>query len=120
MALDHLIFLYDPFCGWCYGAVPAINGLADSDRCIAEPIPTGLFSGSPDRRIDADAAAAIEQTDARITALSGQRFTDIYRRKVLGNPTMPFDSTAATEALTAVSRWNVRRDPDADVLRGRY
>jgi putative protein-disulfide isomerase len=113
MALDHLIFLYDPLCGWCYGAMPAIHGLADSDKVIVEPLPSGLFAGDPAKRIDAGFAQHIEQADARISAMSGQRFTDVYRRKVLGNPEMPFDSQAATEALTAVSKWNVRRELDA-------
>jgi putative protein-disulfide isomerase len=113
MAIDHLIFLYDPLCGWCYGAMPAIHGLADLGGCIVEPVPSGLFGGDPNRRIDAAMARHIEDIDARIATMSGQRFSDVYRRKVLGNPEMPFDSDPATEALTAVSQWNVLRELDA-------
>lgn len=113
MSIDHLMFLYDPLCGWCYGSMPAVHSLADIDNCIVEPLPSGLFAGDPDKRIDAEFARHIEQADARIAAMSGQRFTDLYRRKVLGDPDMPFDSGPATEALTAVSRWNVRRELDA-------
>lgn len=112
MAVNHLIYVYDPMCGWCYGAMPAIHGLADLEGCIVEPLPSGLFGGDPSRRIDADMARHIEQADARIAAMSGQRFSDLYRRKVLGNPEMGFDSTPATHALTAVSLWNVRRELD--------
>lgn len=113
MAIDHLIYLYDPLCGWCYGAMPAIHALADLGDCIVEPVPSGLFAGTPDKRIDAEMASHIEQADARIAAMSGQRFSDLYRRKVLTNPDMPFDSRPATEALTAVSLWNVTRELDA-------
>ncbi|MBX3622137.1 MAG: DsbA family protein [Rhizobacter sp.] len=113
MAVDHLIYLYDPMCGWCYGAMPAIHGLADLGGCIVEPLPSGLFAGDPARRIDAAMAQHIEAADARIAAMSGQRFSDVYRRKVLGNPAMPFDSGPATQALTAVSQWNVMRELDA-------
>jgi putative protein-disulfide isomerase len=113
MAIDHLIYLYDPLCGWCYGAMPAIHGLADLGGCIVEPVPSGLFAGTPDKRLDAETARHIELADARIAAMSGQRFSELYRRKVLGNPEMPFDSTPATQALTAVSLWNVRRELDA-------
>jgi putative protein-disulfide isomerase len=113
MAPDHLIYLYDPLCGWCYGAMPAIHGLADLGGCIVEPLPSGLFAGDPAKRIDRAMGQHIEAADARIAAMSGQRFTDIYRRKVLRNPEMPFDSGPATEALTAVSRWNVLRELDA-------
>lgn len=112
MAIDHLIYLYDPMCGWCYGAMPAIHGLADLNGCIVEPVPTGLFGGDPAKRIDAGMAQHIEQIDARIASMSGQRFSDIYRRKVLGNLEMPFDSGPATHALTAVSKWNVLRELD--------
>ena len=113
MAIDHLIYLYDPLCGWCYGAMPAIHGLADLGGCIVEPVPSGLFGGDPDKRIDHEMAQRIEQIDARIATMSGQRFSDVYRRKVLGNPELPFDSGPATEALTAVSQWNVLRELDA-------
>lgn len=112
MAIDHLIYLYDPLCGWCYGAMPAIHGLADLGGCIVEPVPSGLFA-APGKTLDAEMARHIEQADARIAAMSGQRFTDVYRRKVLGHPEMPFDSLPATQALTAVSLWNVRRELDA-------
>jgi len=112
MAVDHLIYLYDPLCGWCYGALPSLHGLADLEGCIVEPLPSGLFAGDPERHIDAELARHIELADARIAAMSGQRFTDLYRRKVLGNPELHFDSGPATEALTAVSLWNVRRELD--------
>lgn len=112
MAIDHLIYLYDPLCGWCYGAMPAIHGLADLGGCIVEPVPSGLFV-APGKHLDAEMARHIEQADARIASMSGQRFSDLYKRKVLANPELPFDSTAATEALTAVSLWDVRRELDA-------
>jgi putative protein-disulfide isomerase len=113
MAIDHLIFLYDPLCGWCYGALPAIHGLADLGGCIVEPVPSGLFEGDPGKRIDKELSQHIEAADARIAAMSGQRFSDMYRRKVLRNPELPFDSGPATQALTAVSKWNVTRELDA-------
>lgn len=113
MAIAHLMFLYDPLCGWCYGAMPAIHALADLGGCIVEPVPSGLFAGDPARRIGPEMGQYIEQADARIASMSGQRFSDAYRRKVLNNPAMPFDSGPATEALTAVSRWNVLRELDA-------
>jgi putative protein-disulfide isomerase len=112
MSVEHLIYIYDPLCGWCYGAMPAIHGLADLEGCIVEPLPSGLFGGDPGRRIDAALATHIEQADARIAAMTGQRFSELYRRKVLGNPEMAFDSSPATAALTAVSLWNVRRELD--------
>jgi putative protein-disulfide isomerase len=113
MAPDHLIYLYDPLCGWCYGAMPSIHGLADLGSCIVEPLPSGLFAGDPTRRIDRAMGQHIEAADARIATMSGQRFSDVYRRKVLRNPDLPFDSGPANHALTAVSKWDLRRELDA-------
>ncbi len=110
---DHLIYLYDPLCGWCYGSLPAVHRLADTNKHIVEPLPSGLFTGDPHRRMDADLAEHVRSVDSRIAAMTGQRFTDVYRRKVLGDRHMPFDSQPATEALTAVSLWNVRKELDA-------
>lgn len=28
----HVMYLFDPLCGWCYGASPAIQQLADGPR----------------------------------------------------------------------------------------
>jgi putative protein-disulfide isomerase len=107
----HLLFLYDPMCGWCYGAAAAVGALALDERFRVEPLPTGLYAGDPSRRIDARFADHIQRADARIERLSGQPFSEAYRRNVLGNGGLPFDSGPATAALTAVSR----TDPTAEL-----
>jgi putative protein-disulfide isomerase len=107
----HLLFLYDPMCGWCYGAVAAVSALALDDRFQVEPMPTGLYAGDPSRRIDPRFADHIQRADARIERLSGQPFSEAYRRNVLGDGGLPFDSGPATAALTAVSRV----DPTAEL-----
>jgi putative protein-disulfide isomerase len=113
MNSGHLIYLYDPLCGWCYGSTPALAALAQCPEWIVEPLPTGLFAGTPERRVDASFAAHIDAADARITAMTGQVFSDAYRRQVIGDPTMPFDSGLATQALSAVARWNPTRELEA-------
>lgn len=97
-----LIYLYDPLCGWCYGASRAIAELA-LDGWTVRPLPTGLFAGQPGRRLDPAMEAHIWQADQRIAQMSGQPFTEAYREQVLRDPTMPFDSGPATVALTAVA-----------------
>ena len=108
-AMDRLLYLYDPMCGWCYGAWPRIAELAREAH--VEPLPTGLFAGDTDRRIDAAFAAHIVQADARIEAMSGQPFSEAYRRDVLGRPELPFHSRTASEALTVVAQF----DPGAEL-----
>ena len=42
---NHITYLFDPLCGWCYGAAPAILRLAKDPSVSLALAPTGLFSG---------------------------------------------------------------------------
>ncbi|MGX9965623.1 DsbA family protein [Roseomonas sp. F4] len=98
-----ITYLHDPLCGWCYGASPVLDRLAALPRVELELAPTGLFSGPGARPMDARMAAHAWSNDQRIARLTGQDFSDAYRRQVLGDATRPFDSGPATLALTAVA-----------------
>ena len=98
-----LHYLFDPLCGWCYGATPALSALQESSAVSVELLPTGLFSGAGARPMDGDFAAYAWSNDQRIERLTGQRFTEQYRHQVLGDRQRLFDSGPATVALTAVS-----------------
>lgn len=109
--MHSLLYLYDPLCGWCYAATPAIARL----RKAGVPVtlrPTGLFS-DPGRVMTADFAAYAWRNDQRIATLTGQSFSEAYRRKVLQAPGTAFDSSAATLALTAVAMDEPGREADA-------
>ncbi|QCI62868.1 DsbA family protein [Phreatobacter stygius] len=104
----HVTYLFDPLCGWCYGAAPMVRQLAATPGITVELAPTGLFSGDGARPMDQGFAAYAWSNDQRIERLSGQRFTEAYRQKVLNAPALNarpqmFDSGPATLALTAVS-----------------
>lgn len=109
-ALPTLLYVFDPLCGWCYGAAPAVQALAREDRWELALLPCGLFAGDPSRRIDAGFAAHVEQADARIAQMTGQPFSDRYRREVVRNPALPFDSQPATEALQAARQLSPRHE----------
>ncbi|CAH1651783.1 MULTISPECIES: DsbA family protein [unclassified Chelatococcus] len=94
-----LTYLYDPLCGWCYGAMPALEALRAKARITF--LPTGLFAGEAARVMDASFAAYAWENDRRIAALTGQPFSQLYREQVL-RPGTAFDSAAATLALVAV------------------
>ena len=96
-----LTYLFDPLCGWCYGAGPAIEKLAAHDNITLELLPTGLFAGRGAGRMDAQFSEYAWSNDQRIAKLTGQRFTDDYRTRILGAGGA-FDSTAASLGLTAV------------------
>lgn len=96
-----LTYLYDPLCGWCYGASPMLNMLIAREYSFAL-LPTGLFTGSGAFAMNDGFATYAWEADQRIAHLSGQPFSDEYRVNVLGNQESRVDSDPATLALTAV------------------
>ena len=103
-------YLFDPLCGWCYGASPAIQRLGRQSGIQLELVPTGLFAGTGGRTMDAAFADYAWSNDVRIEKLTGQRFTEDYRKNVLGKPGSRFDSATITIALTAVSLSEAQRE----------
>lgn len=108
-----LHYLFDPLCGWCYGAAPAVSALRDTPGVTVKLRPTGLFAGDGARPMDDAFAAYAWSNDQRIERLTGQRFTEAYRQRVLGDRRQRFDSGPATRALTAVALTAPTRELDA-------
>lgn len=96
-------YLFDPFCGWCYASASALAALADTWGERLHMMPSGLFTND-----GACAVAAIAdhawRNDQRIAQLTGQLFSEVYVRDVLGNPQGVFDSGHVTRALVALGR----------------
>lgn len=93
-------YLFDPLCGWCYGAAPMLDKLAQ-DGISLDLLPTGLFSGAAARPLDEGFAAYAWTNDQRIERLTGQRFTQAYLDKVLNVRGTLLDSQAATLGIGA-------------------
>lgn len=108
-----LHYLFDPLCGWCYGAEPVVAALLEMPRVNIELLPTGLFSDEGARPMDDAFAAYAWSNDQRIERLTGQRFSERYRERVLGDRQRLFDSGPATVALTAVSLTAPARELEA-------
>ncbi len=106
-------YLFDPLCGWCYGASPVIEKMGQMTEIRLELSPTGLFSGSGARTMDAAFADYAWSNDLRIQKLTGQLFTEEYRTHVLGKPGSRFDSTISTLALTSVALTAPERELEA-------
>ncbi|MGO8168966.1 DsbA family protein [Rhizobium ruizarguesonis] len=98
----HLTYLYDPLCGWCYGAAPALDKMAKLDNLTVELAPTGLFAGEGARPLDERFAAYAWHNDQRINRLTGQVFSHLYRDQVLAGADGMFDSAPATLGIIAV------------------
>lgn len=97
-----ITYLFDPLCGWCYGASPAIERLAALENVTLTLSPTGLFAGDGARPLDAGFAQFAWQNDQRIARLTGLPFTQTYKTRVLDTEGSMFDSAPATLALVAV------------------
>jgi putative protein-disulfide isomerase len=106
-------YLFDPLCGWCYGASPVIQRLGRHSNIHLELAPAGLFAGAGGRTLDRGFADHAWSNDMRIQKLTGQRFTEVYRTQLLGKPGSRFDSSAATLALTAVDLSEAGRELDS-------
>lgn len=108
-----LTYLMDPFCGWCYGASPALQALRAEPGIQITIAPTGLFAGDGSRPMNAEFARYAWTNDQRIASLTGQRFTEAYRTQLLDDHSKRFDSGPATRALTAVQLTAPERELDA-------
>jgi putative protein-disulfide isomerase len=89
-----------------------IQQLGQQANLQLELAPSGLFAGGG-RTMDATFADFAWSNDQRIAKLTGQRFTEDYRSKVLGHLGSAFDSAATTLALTAVSLTAPQRELEA-------
>lgn len=107
-----LQYLFDPLCGWCYGASATVAELAQHPDIDLQPLATGLFSGRGARSMEGFAAQAW-QADQRIAQLSGRTFSEAYRSDVLGAKGGMLDSTIATRAVTAVRMEAPEREIEA-------
>lgn len=106
-------YLFDPLCGWCYAAAPALKFLQAQEGVEVLLAPSGLFAGAGARPMDAQFAAYAWANDQRIQQLTGQPFTQAYRDQILGAANGRFDSGPATLALTAVAETAPERELDA-------
>lgn len=104
-----LYYLFDPLCGWCYGAAPALAALAADASVAIELLPTGMFSGQGARPMTDEFASFAWSNDQRIGQLTGQPFTAAYRESVLNDRQQRFDSGPASLALTAVALTDPRQ-----------
>jgi putative protein-disulfide isomerase len=94
-----LHYIYDPLCGWCYGAEPLAQAAAEvADLEVALhggglwPEPTTL----PD-----DMRNYISQADKRLAELSGQPMGERYRNELLFDPELILESAPTIRAVLA-------------------
>ncbi len=94
-----LHYLYDPLCGWCYGAAPLVKAA----RAVlkVQPHGGGMMTGAQRRTVTPQLRAYFKQHDSRITQLSGQPFGRDYVDGLLRADAVVLDSEPPIAAMLA-------------------
>ena len=99
MKTTTLHYIYDPLCGWCYGAAPLVK--AAREVLPVRPHSGGMMAGTRRQAVTQQLRAFVHPHDARIAQLSGQRFGEGYLEGLLRDTTAVFDSEPPTAAMLA-------------------
>lgn len=94
-----LHYIYDPFCGWCYGAAPMIMAATAIPGLEIQAHGVGMLSGDKSKSMSSDWRDFVRPHEARITAFSKQTFADAYVQGVLENETVYLDSSPPIAAM---------------------
>lgn len=94
-----LHYIYDPLCGWCYGAAPLVK--AAREVIAVRPHAGGMMAGARRQAVTPQLREYVKPHDARIAQLSGQRFGEGYLDGLLRDTGAVFDSEPPTAAMLA-------------------
>lgn len=92
-----LHYIYDPFCGWCYGAAPLVKAARQVLPIRAHG--GGMMVGTQRQRVSPQLREYVLPHDRRIAQLSGQPFGDAYANGLLLDATAVFDSEPPIAAV---------------------
>jgi len=96
-----LHYIYDPLCGWCYGAAPLLQAAREIEGLRIVLHGGGMMTGSNRRQVSPQLRNYVMQHDRRIAAMTGQPFGDGYFDGLLLDTTAIFDSAPPITAILA-------------------
>jgi putative protein-disulfide isomerase len=108
MSRPTLHYIFDPLCGWCYGAAPLIEAAREVTGLDVALHAGGLMTGADRQPVTAGLRRYVMEHDQRIGALTGQPFGDAYLYGLLRDTGAMLDSEPPIGAILA-----------ADLLGGR-
>lgn len=94
-----LHYLYDPLCGWCYGAEPLVLAAIEVDGLELVLHGGGLWPEPT--QLPEETRRYIAQADGRVGAMSGQPYGDAYLKGLLFDPNLVLESRSTTAAVMA-------------------
>ncbi|PHZ27942.1 DsbA family protein [Yersinia bercovieri] len=126
MAATKLHYIFDPLCGWCYGAAPLVQAAQNIANLTLVLHGGGMMSGANRRQIDSQWRGYVMPHDQRIAQLTGQTFGDAYYNHLLNDTSAVMDSTPpivailAAEALAGRGADMLHRIQQAHYIEGRH
>ncbi|WP_175857524.1 DsbA family protein [Burkholderia anthina] len=103
-----LHYLYDPYCGWCFGASPMLTAAQQVDGLHVEPHSVGMLAGPRRQTMSPEWRDFVRPHEKRITALSHVEFGAPYVEHVQEDPSVVLDSGMPTAAMLAAERLSGR------------
>lgn len=97
-----LHYVFDPLCGWCYGAEPLIR--AASTRLPVVLHGGGMMAGANRQRVSAQLRDFVIPHDRRIAEYTGQPFGQGYFEGLLRDHSAVFDSQPPIAAILAAEQ----------------
>jgi putative protein-disulfide isomerase len=94
-----LHYIYDPLCGWCYGAEPLVWAASKVDGLALRMHAGGLWPQPT--RLPEPTRQYIKQADARVGQISGQPYGEPYLNGLLFDPELVLESRPVIAAVLA-------------------
>ena len=97
-----LHYIYDPLCGWCYGAKPLVQAARAVLPVIAHG--GGMMTGANRQQVSPQLRSYVMPHDRRIAEYTGQPFGEAYFEGLLRDDSAVFDSAPPTAAILAAEQ----------------
>lgn len=94
-----LHYIYDPLCGWCYGAEPLVWAASKVDGLALRMHAGGLWPQPT--RLPEQTRRYIREADARVGQMSGQPYGEAYLNGLLFDPELVLESRPVIAAVLA-------------------
>jgi len=97
-----LHYIYDPLCGWCYGAAPLVAAAREVVGVLAHG--GGMMAGTNRRPVTPQLRGYVAPHDRRIAELTGQPFGERYSNGLLLDTSAVLDSEPPISAILAAEQ----------------
>jgi len=101
-----LHYIYDPLCGWCYGAAPLVKAAREMVAVRAHA--GGMMTGTRRQAVTPQLREFVMPHDKQIAQLTGQRFGEAYFNGLLRDTRAVFDSEPPIAAMLAAEQHDGR------------